>query len=119
MRTAAVIALILFSANAAPAQWIWGKARPGPATKVAAVVEGVIHTISKKEIGLEREGGNIMVLSLERKTRFERDGRKSDWKAFQSGDEVVIQTEEDFPGHFAALAVKLKSSPPPKQLIER
>ena len=119
MRTLTVLALLLLGAAVAPAQWIWGKAQPGPTTKVAAVVEGTIHTISKKEIGLEREGDNVMVIAIERKTKFERDGKPADWKAFHSGDEVTIQTHEDFPGHFAALAVSMKSSPPPKELIER
>lgn len=120
MRAVPVVALLLLGTVAAPAQWIRrGKAQPGPTTKVAAVVEGTIHTISKKEIGLEREGDNVMVLSIGRKTKFERDGKTADWKAFHSGDEVTVQTDEDFPGHFAALRISMKSSPADKQLIER
>jgi hypothetical protein len=111
-KLASAAVLVLACALEAPAQfWPYGKARPGPTEKIAAVIDGKIHTLTKKEISLDREGENVMVFSVGHKTKFLRDGKQADWKSFHAGDEVSIQADEDFPGHFAALTVSTASQP--------
>lgn len=120
MRVLAILLLLSFAAQGQYRRM--AKAQAGPVEKIAAVISGTIHTISKKEIGLNREGDNVMVFSIGRKTKFERDGKQVEWKAFQQGDEVTVQGEEDFPGHFAALSVKAKKptvEPPAPTLQQR
>ena len=73
---------------------------------IPAELHGTIHTISKKEITLNRGDQNVMPFSITHKTRFFKDGKEVKWKAFQPGDGVTIQALEDFPGHFSALVVK-------------
>ncbi len=85
---------------------------PLNAPKIPAVLHGSIHTISKKEVTLDRGDENVMAFSIGRKTRFVKDGKDVKWKAFQRGDEVTIQAEEDFPGHFNALVVTNRRQAP-------
>ncbi len=80
--------------------------------KIPAELHGSIHTISKKEITLNRGDENVMPFSITRKTRFVKDGKEVKWKAFQRGDDVTIQAEENFPGHFNALVVKNRKQGP-------
>jgi hypothetical protein len=83
--------------------------------KIPADLHGKIHTISKKEITLDRGDENVMPFSITRKTRFFKEGKEVKWKAFQRGDEVTIEALEDFPGHFSALVVKNREQSPQTQ----
>jgi hypothetical protein len=100
-----LLVIVLMAASLAPAQYRRGRALPSPVEKVAAIIDGKVHTISKKEISIERDDENVMVFSIGRKTKFQRDGKDADWKSFHAGDQVTIQADEDYPGHFAALAI--------------
>lgn len=77
--------------------------------KIDAVFEGQVHTITKKEISLDRGDENQLVLSITRKTVFERDGKEVKWEAFHRGDEVAVKGYEDFPGHLTAVKVSAKA----------
>ena len=87
----------------------WQEGQVGP--KIDAVFEGRIHTITKKEISLDRGDENQLVLSITRKTVFERDGKEVKWNAFHRNDEVAVKGYEDFPGHLAAVKVSAKAAP--------
>ncbi len=78
--------------------------------KIDAVFEGRIHTITKKEISLDRGDENQLVLSITRKTVFERDGGTVKWEAFHRGDDVAVKGYEDFPGHLTAVKVSAKQA---------
>lgn len=80
--------------------------------KVPAYFNGAIHTITKKEVTLDRGDGNVMAFSITHKTRFVKDGKEAKWSSFHQGDEVSLQSEEDFPGHFNALRVASRKPPP-------
>ncbi len=82
---------------------------------IPAELHGSIHTISKKEITLDRGDQNVMPFSITHKTRFLKDGKEVKWKAFHHGDEVTIQALEDFPGHFSAQVVKNRKQSPQTQ----
>ena len=98
------IALIILAAGLPLAAW---QGEP----KIAAVFDGRIHTITKKEISLDRGDENQLVLSITRKTVFERDGKEVKWNAFHRNDEVAVKGYEDFPGHLAAVKVSAKAAP--------
>ena len=96
------IALIVLAAGLPLAAW---QGEP----KIAAVFDGRIHTITKKEISLDRGDENQLVLSFTRKTIFERDGKEVKWEAFHRGDDVSVKGYEDFPGHLTAVKVSAKA----------
>lgn len=104
MKFARIAALLIVFAVGAAAQL--------DVPKVPAYFNGTIHTITKKEITLDRGDGNVMAFSITRKTRFLKDGREVKWSGFHQGDDVSLQSEEDFPGHFNALRVSNRKAPP-------
>jgi hypothetical protein len=72
-----------------------------------AVFTGTVTSLTRSDLSLQAEGGNTLVFSILRKTRFVKDSKPAKRADIHTGDTVTIQAGEDPDGHPAALTVTI------------
>jgi hypothetical protein len=114
--------LILGLATTANAQYS-GRRRggaTGPLTPgsdssgLAAVFVGKVTSITKSDLGIQADGGNVLSFSILHKTKFMKDGKAIKRTDIHAGDDVTIQAGEDPTGHPSAITVTFGKPPAPK-----
>jgi hypothetical protein len=78
---------------------------------LAAVFTGAVTSVTKSDIGIQAEGGNVLSFSILHKTRFLKDGKSAKRSDVHTGDTVTIQAGEDPTGHPAAITVTIGKPP--------
>jgi hypothetical protein len=92
-----------------------GPLSPGSdSSGLAAVFVGKVTSITKSDLGIQAEGGNVLSFSILHKTKFMKDGKAIKRTDIHSGDDVTIQAGEDPTGHPSAITVTFGKPPPPK-----
>jgi hypothetical protein len=116
------LGIILLLALAATADAQYGRRRggstgplsPGSDSAMEAVFTGTVTSITKSDLGIQAEGGNVLSFSILHKTKFLKDGKTVKWSDFHNGNMVTIQAGEDPTGHPAAITVTLGKPPADK-----
>ena len=67
---------------------------------------GRVHGVTKKEITLDTEEGNVVEFAVNRKTRAERSGKTIPITDLKTGDSVVIDARQELLGYLVAVVVK-------------
>ncbi len=75
---------------------------------------GKVTSITKSDLGIQAEGGNVISFSILHKTKFLKDGKAIKRSDVQTGDTVTIQAGEDATGHPAAITVTVGKPTPEK-----
>ena len=108
--------LLLAMPNAAYAQHRRGGAS-GPlapssgSSALEAAFSGTVTSITKSDLGIQADGGNVLSFSILHKTKFLKDGKTVKWSNVHTGDTVSIQAGEDPTGHPAAITVTIGKPP--------
>jgi hypothetical protein len=123
MTRALLLGLVLLFGMATRADAQYGR-RPGGATgqyspgsdtsSLAAVFVGKVTSVTKNDLGVQAEGGNVLSFSILHKTKFVKDGKTIKRADVHTGDTVTIQAGEDPTGHPAALTVTIGKPPADK-----
>ncbi len=75
---------------------------------------GTITSLTKSDLGIQADNGNVLSFSILHKTRFVKDGKTIKRSDLHNGETVTIQAAEDPTGHPAAVTVTLgKPQPQP------
>lgn len=92
-----------------------GPLSPGASSSaVEAEFIGTVTSLTKKDLGIQADGGNVLSFSILHKTRFLKGGKTVKWSDMHVGDTVTIQAGEDPDGHPAAIVVTF-GRPPAKK----
>ena len=78
-----------------------------------AVFTGTVNSVTKSDLEIQIENGNVLSFSILHKTRFVKDGKTIKRTDLHNGDAVTIQAAEDPTGHPAAITVTLGKVPQP------
>jgi hypothetical protein len=78
-----------------------------------AVFTGTVTSVTKSDLGLQADGGNVLSFSILHKTRFLKDGKTVKRSDVHTGDTVTVQAGQDPTGHPAAITVTIGKNPQP------
>ena len=78
-----------------------------------AVFTGTVTSVTKSDLGIQADGGNVLSFSILHKTRFLKDGKTVKRSDVHAGDTVTIHAGEDPTGHPAAITVTIGKNPQP------
>ena len=76
-------------------------------TAPEAVFTGTVSSITKSDLAIQADGGNVLSFSILHKTKFFRNGKAAKWSDVHAGDTVTIQAGEDPTGHPSAITVTI------------
>ncbi|MGA2184977.1 MAG: hypothetical protein ABSH47_18315 [Bryobacteraceae bacterium] len=79
-----------------------------------AVFTGTVTSVTKSDLGIQADGGNVLSFSILHKTRFLKDGKTVKRSDVHAGDTVTIHAGEDPTGHPAAITVTVGKPTPEK-----
>jgi hypothetical protein len=83
-------------------------------TSLEAVFTGTVTSVTKSDLGIQADNGNVLSFSILHKTQFLKDGKAAKRSDVHAGDTVTIQAGEDPTGHPAALTVTIGKPPAEK-----
>jgi hypothetical protein len=72
---------------------------------------GAVHTISKKQITLETEEGNLTDFEINRKTKVMRGKKEIKAEEIMSGDHVTIQARQEMLRFLVAVVITVQAPP--------
>jgi hypothetical protein len=67
---------------------------------------GRVHGVSKKELTIDTEDGNVVEFTINRKTRAERSGKTIAVTDLKTGDAVAIEARQELLGYLVAVTIK-------------
>ena len=67
---------------------------------------GRVHGVTKKEITIETEEGNLVEFSVNKKTRAERGGKSISVSDLKTGDPVTVEARQELLGYLVAVAIR-------------
>jgi hypothetical protein len=86
----------------------------GDTAGLEAVFTGTVTSVTRSDLGIQADGGNVLSFSILHKTKFLKDGKEARRSDVHTGDTVTIQAGEDPTGHPAAITVTLGKPPAQK-----
>jgi len=84
------------------------------ASTLEAVFVGTVNSVTKSDLQIQADNGNVLSFSILHKTRFMKDGKSIKRTDLHNGDTVTIQAGEDPTGHPAAMTVTFGKPPTEK-----
>jgi len=67
---------------------------------------GRIHGVTRKDVTIDTEEGNVIEFVINRKTRAERSGKTIPVTALKTGDAVGIDARQELLGYLVAVSIK-------------
>jgi len=86
----------------------------GDTNGLQAVFVGTVTSVTKSDLGIQADGGNVLSFSILHKTKFLKDGKEIKRADVHTGDTVTIHAGEDPTGHPAAITVTVGKPPEQK-----
>jgi hypothetical protein len=71
-----------------------------------AQFSGKIHGVTKKEVTIDTDEGNVVDFAVNRKTRVERSGKAIQVTDLKTGDTVAIEARQELLGYLVAVTIK-------------
>jgi hypothetical protein len=72
---------------------------------------GKVHGVTKKEITVDTQEGNVVEFTINRKTRTERSGKPIPATDLKTGDAVAIEARQELLGYLVAVSIKASAPP--------
>lgn len=72
---------------------------------------GKVHGVTKKEITVDTQEGNVVAFTINRKTRTERAGKAIPATDLKTGDAVAIEARQELLGYLVAVSIKVSVPP--------
>jgi hypothetical protein len=72
---------------------------------------GKVHGVTKKEITVDTQEGNVVEFTINRKTHTERAGKTIPATDLKTGDAVAIEARQELLGYLVAVSIKASAPP--------
>jgi len=74
---------------------------------------GKVHGVTKTDITIETEQGNLVEFTINRKTTIHRNGKKATPADLKTGDPVTVEAKEEILGYLVAVHIQATAEPSP------